>query len=391
MTFVLALMTAMGPISTDLYVPSLVDLVADLKTTPTMAQWTMSAYLLGFAVGQLFYGPISDKFGRKPVLLVGFAIFLTGAALACVATSIDMLIAARAIQGLGGACPQILARAMVRDLHDGHAAGRQLALMSTIMGVAPVVSPLAGGAIAIWFGWRASFIVMLAVVSALALISAILLPETLREKTSGALSLRGMLASFAIVGRNRIWLSYATMTACCHTGLMTFVSTSPYFLKQFYNLDPFRFGMAFSVCSIAFVTGAAISSRIVSRLGLDGTLVIGVRALAAAGVLQALALVFAGEHVAAIIVPELLFFFGVGLTLPNSVAAALSPFPERAGAASSLGGFFQMLLSSIIGLAVVASLGATAWPLVLVTLGSGLVALLSFELSRGMRAKTAKV
>ncbi len=387
MTVVLALMTAMGPISTDLYVPSLPHLAEDLSTTPAKVQWTMSAYLIGFAFGQLFYGPLSDKLGRKPVLLCGFSIFLLATIASGLSTSIEMLTLARGFQGLGGACPQILARAMVRDMYEGHQAGRQLSIMSTIMGLAPILSPLGGGLLAIFFGWRAAFVVMFVVVAALTLSVVLLLPETIRQRMEGALSVRNILASFRVVARNRMWMTYATILACCHIGLFTFISTSPFVLRNIYGLNPLQFGIGFSICSTAFVLGAATGSRLVSRLGLDGTIRIGVIMLASAGVLQALGLFLMPHEVLALFVPEIIFFGGIGLVLPNSVAAALSPFPERAGAASSLAGFVQMLVSAAIGLIVVAMLRDSAWPLVFITLSTGVLAFVVFQATANLRRK----
>jgi DHA1 family bicyclomycin/chloramphenicol resistance-like MFS transporter len=385
MTVVLALMTGMGPIATDLYVPSLPNLAEDLQTTPAKVQWTMSAYLIGFAVGQLFYGPLSDKFGRKPILLIGFSIFLAATIASGLSTSIEMLTLARSLQGLGGACPQILSRAMVRDMYEGHQAGRQLSIMSTIMGLAPILSPLGGGLLAIFFGWRAAFVVMFVIVSTLTLIAAVMLPETIRHRMEGPISPRSIFASFSVVARSRVWLVYSTVLACCHIGLFTFISTSPFVLRNIYGLNPLEFGIGFSICSTAFVMGAALGSRLVSRRGIDGTIEIGVTMLAAAGILQAVGLYLMPTNVLALFVPEILFFGGIGLVLPNSVAGALSPFPERAGAASSLAGFVQMLFSAAIGLVVVALLRDNAWPLVTITFSTGILAFGLFMLTRDLR------
>lgn len=390
MTVVLALMTGMGPIATDLYVPSLPNLAVDLQTTPSRVQWTMSSYLIGFAIGQLFYGPLSDKYGRKPVLMIGFLIFLSGTIGSMFALSIEQLTLARWLQGVGGACPQILARAMVRDMHDGHHAGRQLAVMSTIMGLAPILSPLAGGLMAIWFGWRASFVMMFVLVASLTLVAGLLLPETLKERMIGPISPRSILASFGVVARSAVWRTYAFLLASCHIGLFTFISTSPFVLRNIYGLSPLEFGLGFSVCSTAFVGGAAMSSRLVSRKGLDGTMGIGVVALAVSGVTQVWGLWLFPYNVLALFGPEVVFFFGVGFVLPNAVAAALSPFPERAGAASSLAGFVQMICSAALGLAVVGLINDNAWPLVAVTFATGVLALLVFILTRELRREARR-
>jgi len=367
MTLILALMSAMGPISTDLYVPALPQLAVDLETVPARVQWTMSAYLIGFAWGQIFYGPASDKFGRKPALLIGLSIYLVACVTSASAGSIEALTASRFLQGVGGAGPIIVARAIVRDLYEGARAGQQLALMSTIMGLAPIVSPLLGGMLAVRFGWRASFVAMFMVVAVLTVVSVLFLPETVRQRMAGVFSLRNILGSFAIVGRNRVWRSYVSMQAMGQTGLFTFISASPYILQSVYGMTPVEFGLAFSICSVAFVTGAWASSRTVARKGLDYAIGVGVILFAIAGVSQLAGFLLFPGDVLVILLPEALFFAGVGFVLPNAVAGSLSPFPERAGAATSLAGFLQMTFSAIVGLVVVSSLRGSALPFVLCT------------------------
>ncbi|MDB5571551.1 MAG: transporter, family, bicyclomycin/chloramphenicol resistance protein [Hyphomicrobiales bacterium] len=381
MTVLLAFMTAMGPISTDLYVPALPQLAADLATSPARVQWTLSSYLMGYAFGQLFYGPLSDKYGRKPLLMIGFSAYLLASFASALAGTIEMLTLARFVQGIGGAGPIIVSRAIVRDMYEGARAGRQLSLMSTIMGVAPIVSPVLGGFLAVYFGWRAGFVVMFAVVGAIAFMALLALPETLRQKQQGAISVRSVFGSFAIVARHRTWRVYASLQALGHTGLFTFVAASPFILQREYQLTPVQFGAGFSACSIAFVSGAWTGSRMVGRRGISGVVSIGVGCLALAGVLQTLGHVAFPQYALALFAPELLYFFGIGLVLPHSIAGGLSPFPERAGAASSLQGFLQMTFSALVGMLVVALLDGSAMPLALTTLLMGVGTLAIFHMS----------
>lgn len=385
MTVLLAFMTAMGPISTDLYVPALPQLALEFGTSPARVQWTLSSYLLGFAFGQLFYGPLSDKYGRKPLLMIGFAAYLLGTFASAAASSIDGLIVARFLQGVGGAGPIIVARAVVRDMYEGARAGRELSLMSTIMGVAPIVSPLLGGFLVVWFGWRAGFVLMFSSVGLIAFLAFMFLPETLRDRQIGPLSARAVLQSFGIVVRHPLWRVYASLQALGHTGLFTFVAASPFVLQNVYKLTPVQFGLGFSACSVAFVAGAGLGAKLVGRRGIDGVVALGASCLAGGGVLQlALWLAFPSSALA-LFGAELIYFLGIGLTLPHSIAGALSPFPERAGAASSLQGFLQMTFSALMGVLVVALLSDSALPLVLTTLLMGCSCLIVFAASARVR------
>ena len=374
LTFVLALMTAMGPIAMDIYVPSLPQLAEEFAASPMRVQWTLSAYLIGFGIAQIFYGPLSDKLGRKPLLLAGFAIFLVASLASMAATSIDTLIAARALQGAGGAGPIIVVRAIVRDLYEGARAGRQLSVMSTIMGIAPIAAPVMGGVLALWFGWRASFVAMFVIVACLIVTAALLLPETLKQKQDAPLSLGGIFSSFRIILANRRWRIYSALNCLGHTGIYTFLAAAPFILQNVYGLTPLQFGFSFSMCSIAFVIGAGTGSRLVTRLGLNRTISIGIGCYFIGGIAQALGVLLFPETLAALLIPEMIFFCGVGFVMPHSIAAALTPFPERAGAAASLQGFVQMTFSASVGLAVASMIGATAWPLVIATLALGLSA-----------------
>src|SRR3712207_1478784 len=184
MTVVLALLTALGPLSTDMYLPSLPAIAADLGATTAGTQLTLSAFLLGFAVGQFVYGPVSDRVGRRPVLLFGLGLFAL-ASLACTAApSIEALVAARFVQALGASGPIVLGRAIVRDLYEGPRAGRELSRMSTIMGLVPAVAPVLGGLLHEALGWRSNFAACILFGVVLAAVVIARLPETIPARST---------------------------------------------------------------------------------------------------------------------------------------------------------------------------------------------------------------
>lgn len=388
MTVLLASLTALGPLATDIYVASLPQIATAFGASTAATQFTITCYLMGFALGQILYGPFSDKFGRRPTMLVGFALYLT-ATLACMfANSITMLIAARVVQAMGAAGPIILSRAIVRDLYEGARAARQFALMSVIVGITPILAPVLGGFLQTWSGWQASFVVMGVVGASIATVVVFLLPETNRRKQPGPISIASMLGSFTIVARNRAYLSYLGIQACCYNGLFAFVSASSVVLQGTYGLSPIKFGFVFTACSTTYVLGAWLGSRLVNSRGLEGMIRLGVACLCAGGVAQVLGVWLFPQAIAGVVVPEMIYFIGVGFLLPSTLAAALTPFPERAGAASSLLGFAQMTSGAIVGSIIGANLGASAWPLAIVTAAAGLGAFGIFHTTGAARAAT---
>ena len=388
MTVMLSFMTALGPLATDLYLPSMPHIGAALGATPAAVQLTLSAYLIGFSVGQIVYGPVSDALGRKPVLVAAFALFVA-ATIACAAsTSIEMLIIARAFQAFGGAGPIILARTMVRDLYEGPRAGRELSTMGSIMGITPIIAPVLGGFLQIAFGWRAIFMTMAVGGVILAALATMLVPETNRFRDASRLAPRAILQSYKVVSKSGAYRAYVALLALSYAGLFAFISASSFVMQGVYGLNEITFGIAFAICSVSFVLGTLIGTRIVSRRGFDGTIRVGVVLLAVGGIGQWLGAFFLPDEIVAFVIPEMIYFAGIGLVLPQSMAGAMAPFPERAGAASSLAGFVQMVCASAAGAAVGAFVGGSAMPLVTASALSGAGALAIFAATKSARRKT---
>jgi DHA1 family bicyclomycin/chloramphenicol resistance-like MFS transporter len=359
MTAMLALLTALGPLSTDFYLPSLPDIARVFGTTIAGAQATLSSFLFGFAFGQILYGPLSDRIGRKPVLLTGLGIFLAATVLCAFAPSVDMLIVGRFLQALGASGPIVLARAIVRDLYEGPRAGRELARMGMIMGVVPAIAPVLGGVLQQQFGWRSTFIATLLVAAVLGIVTILKLPETIRQKSTEPLSIFSILKGFRHLLRNRVYRVYAALVALAYAGLFAFISGSSFVLINLYGLDPVQFGLSFAFGVLGFITGTILAQKLVARRGLDGVIALGVIALAAGGLVMTGMLLAIPQSSLVVTLPMAIYAMGVGLTMPQAQASALMPFPDRAGAASSLTGLMQMTLA---GLAlVITAMGLTAW------------------------------
>ena len=390
LTALLAGLSAVGPLTTDMYLPSLPDIARLLGASSAQVQLTISAYLIGFAVGQIIYGPVSDRHGRKPVLIGAIALYCAASLACALSTSIEMLIVARAFQALGGSGGIVLTRAIVRDIYSGAHAGRELSVIGSVMALAPVLAPILGGLIQTAFGWRVTFLALVGAGFAGAAVVWALLPETLNTRAAEPVSLPSMLRSYRIVGRNRAYLAYLSITAASYAGLFAWISGSAFVLQDLYGLAPFDFGVAFALGSVGYMTGSAIAARLVIRLGLDGVLGLGGCACAAGGLAMVAAVAFGLMSSMSLVLPMAVYLAGLGMVLPQGIAGAMTPFPERAGAASSLFGFLQQTAAAVCGAAVGWFLGQSAWPLALGVATMGFATLGLWLATRGLRAHAAK-
>ena len=389
LTALLAALTAVGPLSTDMYLPSLPDIARDLGASTPLVQFTLSAYLIGFACGQIVYGPISDRHGRKPVLLAAVALFTFGTLVCMVSTSIEMLIVARTLQALGGSGAVVVTRAIVRDLYSGARAGRELSLIGSVMALAPVVAPIGGGVLQTAFGWRSIFIVLAVAGAAAFVVVWRSLPETLAKRAAEAASASSMMRSYRIVAGNRVYLAYLGLGSLSYAGLFAWISGASFVLQNLYGLTPFVFGCVFAVGSLGYLAGSTIAARLVSRFGLGGMSGIGAAALALGGLLACLSIALGLTSSLSLVLPVAVFLAGLGMVLPQSIAGAITPFPERAGAASSLFGFVQQTAAAVCGALVAWLLGRNAWPMVGAMALMGCATLLLWFVSRGVRRAKA--
>ncbi|MFE0757879.1 multidrug effflux MFS transporter [Inquilinus sp. NPDC058860] len=376
---VLTLLTGFGPMSTDVYLPSLPVLVTAFETDVATVQLTLSIFLVGFAVAQLVYGPVSDRFGRRPAILAGVTIF-TAASIACaLATSIEMLILCRFLQALGACCGPVLGRAVVRDLYGPERSARILAYMSMSMALAPAIGPIIGGVLQQAFGWQATFWLLVGF-GALMLASVLgLLGESNRHRDPLATSPTRLARNYASLLRHRRYIGYVLIVACSYSAIFTFISGSSFVLSGMLGLSPPVYGASFGAVVAGYMLGSFGSGRMTLRLGIDrmiatGTLLMLAGAVAMAGL--AAAGVFA---VWAVIAPFFLVMIGVGLTLPNAIAGAIAPFPTMAGTASALMGFLQMTLAALVGIAIGHATGSDGLPMAVAVLLTTLGALAAFR------------
>jgi len=389
MTATLALMTALGPLSMDLYLASLPDIERLMSATTADVQLTISIYLAGFAIAQIFYGPVSDRYGRRPVLLCALAIFVVAGSACAAATSIEMLIVGRFVQSLGGAGSQVIARAIVRDLYTGARAGRELSLIGAVMALAPIIGPIFGGALHMAFGWQSNFVFVVVAGLIIAVVVWKLLPETLREPVREPITLLSMFRGFGEFLADNRYLAYLGIITFSYAGLFAWISGSAFVLQRIYGLNPFEFGGAFGVSSAGYLAGTLIAAKLVMRSGIGPTIGVGVLAQAGGGLFMVLAVTLGWASSIWILLAIALYLFGLGFAGPQAMAGALTPFPERAGAASSLFGFVQQSWSAIVGVAVGHLLGSSAMPMAAAIAVMGLATLVIWAATNNSRRPTA--
>jgi DHA1 family bicyclomycin/chloramphenicol resistance-like MFS transporter len=375
LTALLALLTAVGPISVDMYLPSLPDISRAFGAPVPQVQLTLSGFLLCFAIGQIVYGPVSDHIGRRPVLQASLAIYGAASIGCALAPSVETLVLLRGVQAFGVAAAPVLARAIVRDLYTGVRAGRELSRMGTIMALAPAVAPSLGGLLQTFMGWQANFYVMAVFgLYAFAMVTW-KLPETLERPAHATISLSSILRRYGEFLRHRGFLSYLAILSAGYGGLFAWISGSSFALQTLYGQSAFAFGLTFAGSTLGFLCGTLIAAKLVGRLGLDRTIVWGGVGLAAGGVAMLIATALDLRSPLALALPIALYLVGLGMAYPQSIAGALTPFSDRAGAASSVLGFVQQVVASAIGIAVGHSLSQSALPLAATIAALGALAL----------------
>lgn len=346
---------ALGPISTDLYLPSVPALGRDLGADVAATQLTLSVFLIGFALAQIPVGPMSDRFGRRPVLLAGVALYIV-ASLACAfAASIEVLIVARAIQAMGACAGVVLGRAIVRDIYGRDRAARMLAYIGSAMALAPAIGPIVGGMVQAWLGWRWNFGLLAACGAILLAAAWRRLAETNAWPDPRALSATRIIANYGALLANRVYLGFALAVAFGYAGLFAFISGSSFVLIETLGVPVESFGFHFAAVVAGYIAGTQIAGRLTLRLGIERMVPIGCAFSLVGG--GAMVLLVLGGLAArdrwgavAVVAPMVCYTVGIGVVMPNAQAGAIGPFPRMAGTASALMGFLQMAIAALFGI-----------------------------------------
>jgi len=371
----LGFLSAMAPLSVDIYLPALPMLQTTFAADQAKTLLTLSAFLIGFGVGQLFLGPLSDRFGRKRPLIAGLVLYLIASIACALAPSISAVIFWRFMQALGGCAVPVLVQAMVRDLFDRNEGARILSLNLLVMGAAPIAAPLIGGQIVLWFDWRWIFWV-LACYGVLALLGAIWLPETLSPARRHRVHPLMMMLGYVALFRDRRYLGYAFCAAFFYCGLFAFLAGSPFVYIEHFGIKPQYYGFLFGLNIVGMMLASFINARIVLRRGPDRLLRIGCAIGAAGALVLAITGTAGWGGIAGVAVPVFAFLSMMGLVGGNAISGALAIFPERAGAAAAFAGALQFGMGALTGALVGWLADGTPGPMSLVMFAAALAALL---------------
>jgi len=343
----LGALSMFAPLSTDMYLPALPSVAHDLSASAAAVTLTLTASLIGLGAGQLLAGPVSDAFGRRRPVLAGLAIYTVASVACAVAPDVWTLAVMRLIQGTAGAAGIVIARAVVSDLYAGIAAARYFARLMIVMGLAPILAPVIGGQLLHFTDWRGVFLVLAGIGALLGLVSWRALGETLPPEARGAKGVSTMLGVLRMLVRDRRFMGLTVCFAFCFGAVFSYISGSPFVLEDIFGLSPQLFGVLFGLNAVGLVTVSQVSGHLVSRVGPQRLLTVGVASITIAGI-GLMVSVLAHGGLAPVEICFFLLISSFGMVAPNATALALAPYPHVAGSASALMGLTQFFLGAAV-------------------------------------------
>ena len=381
-------LVAYAAVATDLYLPAIPAMVEDFGVSEADGQLTLSVFMIGMAVGQLIFGPLSDFYGRLPVVTVGTIAFI-GTSIACAfAPTMEFMWAARLIQGLTAASGPVIARAIVRDRYHGNRAAQVMSMLGAAMALVPLIAPTFGSWVLVLFHWRATY-VLLAIFGLSVLLGLRQFTESAPAIGEGRIGILPVLKLFSAALSNSRFIGYQMSGTATYSGIHAYLSTVSFFMRDVFDVPPAYFGYAFAVSISGFMVGALSCSRLVMRLGLNTTLTVGVIITLGATLVQWWLAPQGQAAVTSLAISSFSVFFGIGLTSANATMGAVSLFPKNSGAASAVYGCLHSIIAAGTGFVAGQLYDGTLIPTTSIMLVCAFVGLLGIPLARGALAGDA--
>ena len=373
---VLVMISSIGPLALQVLVPAMPGLASDFHTDFSVTQLSLTVYLIGIVAGQLVYGPLSDRFGRRPVLIAGLVVYVAATLFCLVAWSIEALIIGRGFQALGGSAGIVLARAIIRDIHDREGSAQMLAYVTAGMIVAPMIGAIAGGYLYEWYGWQSVMLLALAIGLLVTGVCIAVLSETNTRRMSRT-SIRDMTRDWVRLLGKRLFLGYALQVSFTTAAFFTFLGGASAVAVDIYGRSPSEYALLFVLVPGGYMTGNVISGRIGRRVGIDRKITIGASLSSAAALVMMVLFVSGWFGLIHFFVLAGVMSLGNGFSMPNGFAGIVSVEPGRAGTASGLSGAMQMGLGATAMTIVGHTLTDSPMPVIVIMFVLALLALIA--------------
>lgn len=376
---ILGALTAMGPLAIDMYLPALPTIARELHTSESAMQVSLAVYFIGIACGQAFYGPLSDRWGRKPALYFGLVLFSASSVGLALVHDVTALIALRFLQALGGCAPLVVPPAVVRDYFDQRGSVRMLSVLMLVMGLAPILAPLIGGQLLLKFGWRSVFWVLAIYGTFWLAIVTFFLAESLPVARRRRQRVVDVLGTYVGLLRDRRYIGYAITRALIFAGLMAYISGSPFVFIELFHVPPERYGLYFAVNALGIITASQINRWLASRYEARDVVGAILPVSVVAGVVMLVDAASGFGGFAGILVPLFFYIASHGFIMPNTTALAMASHGAVAGSASAMLGTVQFVLGASAGTLVGVLGNSTAVPLAAVIAGCAALALTTYQ------------
>ena len=360
---VLGLLSAIGPFSIDLYLPAFDVIADDFNTSVDRVQLSLTSYFIGIAIGQIIYGPLLDKYGRKKPLVTGLAIYVVASMLCVLTTNIDHLIALRFLQALGSCGGMVGARAMVADYYKGREAAKVFSLLMLVIGISPLLAPSLGAFMLSHWDWHILFVFLAALASVILLATIFLLPESYPGNRNLSLAPRSIIRNFWQVITHKVFISFCLIGSLASAGTYAYLAGSSFVMQQYFGLSKSEYGLAFAFISSAMVIATQLNRYFLKKFSSERISASANIWQAAVGLLMIIELLTDMLSFPVALLLIFLFLFGHGFIFPNTSAVALSSFQELAGSASALLGCIQMGMGALSSAAVSILHNETPWPM----------------------------